>query len=171
MREWASSVRLSGSTRVRIAIFALLALGSLGLKAAVGPPRDGLLDRDPRRFDRAAIALLRSQNFSTSIRTFAYRSDLIMAERGDCRIAVRDATLGSGMAAVFAEDTKTIGPVQYFYRGQRYSRPPGLRLRAGRLEFEILDRLGARSPKPSLSAFAASPSCGAGSFGFDDVRI
>lgn len=164
-------MRLPGSTRLRVAIFALLALGSLGLKAAVGPPRDGLVDRDPKRFDHAAIATLHAQNFSTSIRTFAHRSDLILAERGDCRIAVRDATSSLAMAAVFAEDTKAIGPVQYFYRGQQYSRPPGLRLRASRLEFEILERLGARSPKPSLSAFAASPGCGAGSFGFDDVRI
>ena len=44
------------SASFRIGLFALLALGSLGLKAAVGPPRDSLAGRDPTKFDLTATA-------------------------------------------------------------------------------------------------------------------
>jgi hypothetical protein len=164
-------VQLPGSTSLRFGVFAVLALGSLGLKAAVGPPRDSLVNRDPTLFENTATNILQSQNFSTSLRTYPHRSTLILAARGSCRIAVRDAKWGSGMASVFAQDARMIGPVQYLYRTNRYSRPPGLSLRFGRLEFELLDRLGVHWPMPVLVAFAASPSCGDSRFGFADVRV
>ena len=53
------------SNSIRVGAFALLALGSLGLKAAVGPPRDSLVGRDPRQFDLTVLEILHSQNFST----------------------------------------------------------------------------------------------------------
>lgn len=164
-------MHLPGSTRARFGIFALLALGSLGLKAAIGPPRDSLVNRDPRPFDRAVSTILHSQGFAITVSTYAHRSDLILARRGDCRIAARDAKWGTGITSVFADDARAIGPVQYFYRGRRYSRPPGLRLRAGRLEFEVANRLGRRWPMPVLVAFAAAPACGDSQFGLADVRI
>ena len=164
-------MRLPASTSVRAGVFAVLALGSLGLKAAVGPPRDSLVDRDPKRFEQTATGILHAQGFSTTRRTYPYRSTLVLAARGDCRIAVRDAKWGAGVAAVFAEDARTIGPVQYLYRGHRSSQPPGLSLRLGRLQYEILDRVGVHSPMPVLVAFAGSPSCGDSQFGLADVRI
>ena len=105
------------------------------------------------------------------LHTYQYRSTLVLAARGDCRVAVRDAKWGAGVAAVFAEDARTIGPVQYLYRGHRSSQPPGLSLRLGRLQYEILDRVGVHSPMPVLVAFAGSPSCGDSQFGLADVRI
>jgi len=164
-------MQLRGSTSVRAGLFAVLALGSLGLKATVGPPRDSLADRDPKRFEQTATGILHAQGFSTTLHTYQYRSTLVLAARGDCRVAVRDAKWGAGVAAVFAEDARTIGPVQYLYRGHRYSQPPGLSLRLGRLQYEILDRVGVHSPMPILVAFAGSPSCGDSQFGLADVRI
>jgi hypothetical protein len=164
-------VQLPGSTSVRAGVFALLALASLGLKAAVGPPRDSLANREPGRFEQAVTGILNAQHFSTTTRTYPYRSTLILAARGECRIAVRDAQWGAGVASVFAQDARAIGPVDYLYRGHRYSRPPGLSLRLGRLEFEVLDRMGRHSPMHVLVAFAASPSCGDSRFGLADVSV
>jgi hypothetical protein len=159
------------SASVRIGVFAILALGSLALKAIAGPPRDILVDKDPARFEQTVVGILRSQDFSTTRRTYPYRSTLVLAARGDCRIAVRDAKWGSGVAAVFAQDARMIGPVYYLYRGHRYSRPPGLSVRFGRLEYEILERVGMHRPMHLLVAFAASPSCGDSQFGLADVRV
>jgi len=159
------------SASLRLGLFALLALGSLGLKAAVGPPRDSLVGRDPRRFDLTILEILRSQDFSTKIRTFAYRSDLILAERGDCRLAVRDAKWGNAVTSIFAQDVQAIGPVRYLYRGNEYSTPPGLAVRLGRLQYETAARLGISSPMPLLVAFAASPACGDSRFRLANLRV
>jgi hypothetical protein len=164
-------MHLPGSISFRAGVFAILALGSLGLKAAVGPPRDSMVDRDPRHFEQTVTGILHAQNFSTTMRTFPYRSTLVLAARGDCRIAIRDAKWGTGVTTVFAQDARMIGPVYYLYRGNRYSRPPGLSLRLGRLEFEILDRVGGHLPMHILVAFAASPSCGDSQFGLADVSV
>jgi hypothetical protein len=158
------------SASLRTGIFALLALGSLGLKAAVGPPRGSLADRDPGRFDQLVLSTLHAQHFSTGVRTFAHRSDLILAERGDCRIAVRDAKWGNAIESVFAEDVEAIGPVRYLYRGNEYSRPPALTVRLGRLQYETRARLGMPSAPPFLIAVAASPACGDSRFGLADLR-
>jgi len=164
-------MQLPASASVRIGAFVLLALGSLGLKAAVGPARDRLIDQDPATFEHTVNGILHAQNFSTTKRVFSFRSPLVLAVRGDCRIAVRDAKWGEGMGPVFSEDARAIGPVTYLYRGDRYSRPPGLTLRLGRLEFEILDRLGARPSLHVLTALALSPSCGNADFGLSDVTV
>jgi hypothetical protein len=159
------------SASFRIGLFALLALGSLGLKAAVGPPRDSLAGRDPTKFDLTATEILRSQGFSTTVRAYAHRSDLVLGERGACRLAVRDAKWGSAVTSIFAQDVEAIGPVRYLYRGNEYSTPPGLAVRLGRLQYETAARLGISSPLPLLVAFAASPACGDSRFGLGDVRI
>jgi hypothetical protein len=151
-------------------MFAILAVASLGLKAAAGPPRDSLVGRDPGRFNRAVLAILHAQDFSTSVRTFAHRSDLILAQRGDCRIAVRDAKWGNAVTSVFAQDVESIGPVRYLYRGNEYSTPPGLAVRLGRLRYETTARLGISWPMPLLVAFAATPACGDSRFGLADLR-
>lgn len=158
------------SNSIRVGVFALLALGSLGLKAAVGPPRDSLVGRDPRQFDLTVLEILHSQNFSMKVRTFAHRSDLIVAERRDCRLAVRDAKWGNAVTSVFAQDVEAIGPVRYLYRSNEYSTPPGLAVRLGRLRYETAARLGISSPMPLLVAFAASPACGDSRFGLADLR-
>jgi hypothetical protein len=159
------------SASLRVALFAALAFGSLGLKAAAGPARDNQLNSDPNRFERSATSILQAQGFATDRRTFRYRSAMIIAARGDCRIVARNATWGSAISEVYAQDVRDIGPVSYLYRGHRYSAPPGLTVRLGRLEFEILDRLGARPNLHLLTALAASPSCGDSEFGLSDVTI
>lgn len=141
------------------------------MKAAVGPPRDSLADRDPQRFEQAVTRILRAQGFSTSLRAFAYRSTLVLGTRDGCRIAVRDANWGTGIASVFTQDASAIGPVYYFYRGSRSARPPGLSVRLGRLEYEVGDRLGMRSPMHVVVALAAAPSCGNSAFGLSDLRL
>lgn len=164
-------MQLPGSASARIGVFVLLALGSLALKAAAGPARDRLIDNDPGRFERAVSGILHPQRFSTTRRTFSFRSTLVLAARDDCRIAIRDAKWGEGMGPIFAEDARTVGPVTYLYRGHRYSSPPGLTLRLGRMEFEMLDRMRMHPPMHLMVAFAESSSCGDSQFGLGDISI
>jgi hypothetical protein len=162
---------MRASVSLRVSLFALLAAGSLGLKAAAGPARDNQLNSNPNRFERDAASILRAQGFDTARRTFPYRSTMILGDRGDCRIAARNAFWGSAVTEVYAQDARDIGPVSYLYRGKRYPAPPSLRVRLGRLEFEVLDRLGARPSLHVLTALAASPSCRDSDFGLADVKI
>jgi hypothetical protein len=168
--EW--FVQMRGSVSVRAILFVALAVGSLGIKAAAGPTRDTLLNSDSSKFERSAISMLRAQGFTTSLRSFGdFRSTMVMASRGECRIAARNATWGSAVTEIYGQDARDIGPVSYLYRGHRYSAPPGLRIRLGRLEFEILDRLGTRPQLHVLTALATSPSCGGANFGLADVTL
>ena len=164
-------MQLPASISIRVAAFAVLLGGSLGLKAAAGPPPDTVAYEDPRRFEHAIMSTLQSQGFSTTRRTFEFRSTLILAERGSCRLAVRDAKWGNAVSTVYTQDAKEVGTVYYFYRGHRYSQPPGLAIRLGRLEFEVMDRLGMRRPMHVLTALAESPACNGSDFGLRDLRI
>ena len=162
---------MRASASLRGTLFAVLVLGSLGLKAAAGPARDNQLNSDPKRFERSVTSILQAQGFATDRRAFPYRSTIILAARGKCRIAARNANWGSAVTEVYAQDARQIGPVAYLYRGKRYAVPPGLRVRLGRLEFEILDRLGARPDLHLLTALAASPACGDSDFGLADITV
>lgn len=163
---------MRGSVSMRAILFAVLAIGSLGLKAAAGPVRDNLINSDARKFERSAISILRAQGFETSLRDFHdFRSPMIVGIRGECRVAARNATWGSAIKEIYAQDAREIGPVSYMYRGHRYSAPPGLRVRFGRLEFEMLDRLGMRPELHLLTALAVSPACGDSDLGLSDVTI
>jgi hypothetical protein len=164
-------MQLPASISLRALLFAVLLGASLGLKAAAGPPPDSVAYQDPARIERTIIAMLQSQNFSTARRTFDFRSTLVIAERGECRLAVRDAKWGNAVSTVYAQDAQAIGPVSYFYRGHRYSEAPGFVVRLGRLEFEAAQRLGIRAPMHVLVAVAQSPSCSGGDFGLADVRV
>jgi len=164
-------MRLSGNASLRVAAFALLAMGSLGLKAAVGPPRDHHGGARPGEVERIAVATLQSRHFSTRLQTFGQRSALIFAGRGDCRLAVRDATQGADFRPLFAQDVRAIGTLTYLYDGRRYAQPPELPLRLQVLEARAYGLLGIRQSAPVLVAFAATPGCGEGDFGLADLRL
>lgn len=154
-----------------LAIFAVLAIASLGIKAVAGPPRDGLIDRHPGEFEQIVSASLERQHFSTRVQRFRFRSALVLALRGGCRLAVRDARVPDGFEAIFAQDASSIGPVRYLFNGSSYSYPPQLAPRLVRLKTEVLHRLGWNETSPPLIAMASSPSCGASDFGMKDVRV
>jgi len=164
-------MRPPGSASARLGLFALLALSSLALKAAVGPPRDGLVSARPGEFERIVTSRLQSQHFAVKTKTFESIPTLLLAERGNCRLAVRDARRGSAFAPLFAQEARSVGSVTYLYRGNRYDAPPELALRVRRLETEALHRLGIDSPIPVLVAFAGSPSCGGSDFGMGSIRV
>jgi hypothetical protein len=160
-----------GSANAQFALFTLLALGSLSLKAAAGPPRDRVINSEPQRFERSVQRILSAQQFGTSLRAYPYRSTLVLAQRGECRLAVRDATFGAALAPAFADDARDVGPIRYLYGGKSYEQPPGMIVRWGRLKFEILDRLGLKRPIPVMIALAESPKCGSAQFGLSDLKI
>lgn len=162
---------MPGSISIRALLFVALALGSIGLKAAAGPARDNFVVADDGRFEPTIRSILQSQHFTKLGRRVDLHGTLVLASRGDCRIAVRNARWGSGMADIYARDASDVGPLFFLYRGHRYAAPPGLRIRVGRLEFEVLDRLGTQPDLHVLTAVAASPSCGEDDFGLSDVSV
>ncbi len=164
-------MRPPANAKLHGAVFALLAVSSLGLKAAVGPPTDGLVGSRHGAFEQMVIGKLQSQAFVINVRQFRYRSPLILAERGRCRLAVRDAMEGAAMEPTFAQDAEAIAPVIYLYRGSSYSTAPEVALRLGRLEAEGLHRLGIRRPTLVLIALAASPGCGSDRFGLEALEL
>jgi hypothetical protein len=164
-------VRPPASDRLILAAFVLLAAGSLGLKAAAGPPRDGLMNAAAGAIERQVERSLQAQHFGTSQRTFLHRSTLILGQRGACTVAVRDARDGVAAETIFARDASGVGPVRYFYRGRTYAEPPAFAMRLGRLETELADRLGLSPRAPVAIAIAASPACGAGDYELADIRI
>lgn len=164
-------MRRRASDRVVLAALGLLAISSLGLKAAAGPPRDGRMNVSADRFAQQLSSSLQAKDFIVEVRPFAHRSALVLGVRGACRLGVRDARDGAALQTAFSRDATDIGTVRYLYRGRSYAEPPPFAMRLGRIETEILSRFG-RAPKaPMPVAFAASPGCGAGDFGLADVRI
>lgn len=163
-------MRRTASDRVILAAFGLLAISSLGLKAAAGPPRDGL-EVDTADIDQRLVATLQGQHFTTTEQRIPHRSALILGTRGGCRVGARDARDGTKSATVFARDVSSIGPVRYLYRGRSYSHAPAFAMRLGRIETELVTRLGIFRRAPMPVALAASPDCGTGDFGLADIRI
>ena len=164
-------MRPNVSDRLVLAVFALLAVSSLGLKAAAGSPRDGLMDVPTQALERQFATRLIAQHFSVRVHPHTHQSALVEGVSGACRIGVRDARDGAATETIFASDAARIGPVRYLYRGRSYTSPPTFAMRAGRLETELLSRLGLSPNAPVPVALAASPACGPGNFGFDDMRI
>jgi hypothetical protein len=164
-------VRLRGSDRLLLCSFAALAAGSVGLKAAAGPPRDGFTDSRPGQIEDELQGRLRSQSFVTTIRRIPMRSVIILAQKGECRLGVRDARGGESFATVFARDARNIGPVRYVYEGRAYSEMPGIAVRWGRFRAELKSRLGLSANAPVPVALATSPACGRNDFGMDEVRL
>jgi hypothetical protein len=164
-------VRSRGSDRLLLCGFAALAVGSVGLKAAAGPPRDGFTDSRPGQIEDELQDRLRSQSFVTTVRRVPTRTALILAQKGECRLSVRDARGGESFATVFVRDARNIGPVRYLYEGQAHSEMPGLAVRWGRFRAELKNRLGLSASAPVPVALATSPACGRNDFGLDEVRL
>jgi len=164
-------VRLHGSDRLLLCGFAALAVGSVGLKAAAGPPRDGFTDSRPGQIEDELQDRLRSQSFVTTVRRVPTRTALILAQKGECRLSVRDARGGISFATVFARDARGIGPVRYLYEGRAHPEMPGLAVRWGRFRAELKARLGLGRSAPVPVALATSPGCGRNDFGLDEVRL
>ncbi len=164
-------MRRRASDRLILIAFGLLAVSSLGLKAAAGPSRDGLMDVSADRFERGVSAILIGQQFTLADQPFAHRSTLILATRGTCRLGVRDARGGTALVTAFARDAAAIGTVRYLYRGRSYDEPPSFVTRIGRIETEVMSRLGMSPRAPMPVALAASPECGRGDFGLGNLRV
>jgi hypothetical protein len=159
------------SDRLVLAGFALLAISSLGLKAVAGPPRDGLMDVPSGRLVQRLSSSLAAQNFAIEPRTSVHLGTMVVATRGACRLGVRDARGGTAIETAFARDAARIGHVRYLYRGRSYDQVPAFAIRLGRIETEVMSRLGMPRQAPMPIALAASPDCGTSDFGLADVRV
>jgi hypothetical protein len=164
-------MRLGASDSVLLAGFVALAVGSIGLKAWAGPPRDGA--GDVRRDEIAAelVRTLSDQGFATSVLPLHIQSSIVFAQRGGCRLSARDARGGKATMTQYAHDAAAIGPVRYWYKGLSYDSPPSLRIRVGRLESELLDRAGMADRLHVPIALATSSACGSADFGLGDISL
>ena len=163
-------MRASVSDRLLLAFFGALALSSVGLKAAAGPPSDGLTSFRGE-VERQLATSLRAQGFTTFVTPPGIQSSIVHAARGACRLSVRDARNGESNATIFAQQAKGIGPVRYLYRGEAYPELPTFAVRVGRLETELLNRTGLHARTHIPVALASSPQCRGADFGLSDVRM
>jgi hypothetical protein len=129
------------------------------------------MDVPTQLVQRQLSSRLEAQHFAVQVHPSSQQSALVEGVRGACRLGVRDARDGAATQTIFARDAARIGPVRYLYRRQTYGSPPTFAMRAGRLETEMRSRLGLSSKASIPIALAASPACGPGNFGFDDMRI
>lgn len=164
-------MRLPDSDKLLLIGFIALAIGSVGLKAVAGPPRDGFTDSRPGQLEDQLQSRLRSQVFVTGVRPVQMRSPIILARKGQCRLSVRDARGGESFKDIFSHDARDVGPVRYLYDGRTYAAVPGIAIRLGRFEAELRSRFGVGAGAPVPLALATSPECGASNFGLDEVRI
>jgi hypothetical protein len=164
-------VQFAASDRFLLGVFAALAVASIGLKAVAGPPRDGWTDQNRDAVTGQLRRTLAAQGFSTSVRPLKIETSIVFAQRGGCRMSVRDARGGAGMMTQFARDAASIGPVRYLYKGDDYDGPPALRMRLGRFETELLGRIAGQPRAHIPVAVAKSRGCGATDFGLGDVSI
>jgi hypothetical protein len=158
------------SDRLILVALAVAAVSSLALKAAAGPPHDGRMDVSAQDFRQDVAGVLRAQGFAIASPPFRHRP-LIRATRGECRIGVGDARQGAALETSFERDATDIGTVRYVYRGRSSDQPPAFAMRLGRIQTEMLGRLGMSRAAPMPVAIAASPECGSSDFGLADLRI
>ena len=164
-------MRHRGSDKLLLAGFIALAAGSVSLKAAIGPPRDGFTDGHAGQLDDYLTSILHSRGFATGFVRRKMQSSIVLGQKGQCRIAIRDARAGKCTKAVFAWDARDIGPVRYLYRGRVYSAVPAIRYRLIRLSTGLMSRFRMTHSASVPVAVATSPECGADDFGLSDVRI
>jgi hypothetical protein len=163
-------MRARDSNKILLATLVLLALSSVELKAISGSARNPN-KIPPSQVEAELVKKLRSEGFTTSIRLSKISQSIVYAQRGSCRLIVRDARNSEADPLIFNEDAKSIGPSRYLYRGYAYSSLPSLRVRLGRFQTELLDFAGLRPRVHVPVALASSPSCGGGDFGFRDVQV
>jgi hypothetical protein len=164
-------MRSLASVRLLLPLLLVLTVSSVGLKAAAGPVNDGKTDSRPGLLESQLSEMLRAQGFATKLHPLRLQSSIVYAIRGDCRLSVRDARAGTAVETVFARDAASIGPVRYLYRDDSSATAPAFRMRLGRLEAEMLRRIGIERPIPVPVALATSPACGNATFGLQDVRV
>ena len=164
-------MRALASNKALLTLFGALAVASVGLKAAAGPPPDGAYDVHPRQVETQLEATLRGQGFSTDAESRPDRTEMIFGRRGECVLAARDARGGANFDGVFAADVRRIGKLRYLYRGKSYDQPPSLAFRVGRFQNEVLNRLGFKRAMAVPIALASTGGCGSGNFGLDAIRI
>src|SRR3954465_14436963 len=116
-------MRLGASDSVLLAGFVALAVGSIGLKAGAGPPRDGAGDQRREEVAAELVRTLSDQGFATSVLPLRIQTSIVFARRGGCRLSVRDARGGAATVTQYAHDAAAIGPVRYWYKGRSYASP------------------------------------------------
>ena len=164
-------MRLNVSDSLLLAAFAILCVGSFALKASAGPPKGAAVGIHSTPIDELLVNLLQRQGYVTEVRSFRERSALVLARRGGCRLAARNATGGTMYQTIFATDAAPVGRMRYLYRGSSYSASPTVALRLGRLETEVRSRFGMPAPVSLVVALATSPECGGRTFGLENLSV
>ena len=151
-----------------LALLAVAATGSIALKGAMrSAPEQELADQALR----GIAARLAGHGFAVRIERHPVQNDVVLADRGSCRISARDASPGAAFATAFAQQAASVGTVRYLYRNQHFATPPDTRAMLFRLVPRTLDRLGLHLARPLPVAIATSSTCPAGDFGLGDISV
>jgi hypothetical protein len=164
-------MRSIAEARLTIGLFVALLVISVGLKAALGPQLREPSRAVPGLVEDQLAHNLRMQGFSTARRDSTWQGATIFATKGECRLSVRDASHSVSDSAIYAQDAAQVGRLRYLFAQRRYASPPTLAILIGRIEAQVLDRLGIERRVPIAVAVATSPACGEDDFGLGDIRI
>ncbi len=145
--------------RSRRAAFSLIFVAglaaTLGLKAQMLDIGSG---PDLARFNRDLAALLSSRGYAVSIEDRADDMDLVVADRGACRLKARIETTAD-RAAARGSFTAGLPVVRYRYRGELLGAFPRGRFDLDNLLGRMAMRLRLASSSQQPLAIAASPAC------------
>ena len=76
-------MRHRGSDKLLLAGFIALAAGSVSLKAAIGPPRDGFTDGHAGQLDDYLTSILHSRGFATGFVRRKMQSSIVLGQRAN----------------------------------------------------------------------------------------
>ena len=160
--------RSTASVSLMLMLLALTATGSIALKSAMRSAPEQVLAAQALRKIAARLA---QQGFAVRIERHPVQNDVVLGDRGGCRISARDASPGAAFATAFTQQAASVGAVRYIYRQQQYAAPPETRTMLFRLVPRTLDRLGLHLARPLPVAIATSSACPAGDFGLGDISV
>jgi hypothetical protein len=129
------------------------------------------VDTRPLETELQIMETLHAQGFSTKLVRREFQSSVVYGQRGSCRLSARSARGGVAESVVFSREGSSIGPVRYLYRARSYNSPPTFSMRLGRLEAEMLGRIGLQRRVQVPIALATSQGCGPNNFRLDNVEI
>jgi hypothetical protein len=132
----------------------LLILTIAGKVFAVGPDAKG----DQQLFAATTAKMLAGQGFATRLERRP-GGIVIHAQRGDCRITLRDYPIAGTYAATIAEQARAIGTLSFAYRGALLATPPKAEPITADYLRRIKQRLRLASVREPVVAIAAGRPC------------
>ena len=149
-------------------MLALAAALTLSMKARLN---DYSAEPDESHLMRDLTAKLVPQQFITTVETHHFPESTVIATRGSCIVRITDGSRANQMAPILTLQSRSVGPLKYFYKGQWSVEPPILSSEFERYFQLVATRLGVRRSREVILAVASSPGCKHAAFDLSGASI